>query len=301
MRETLGPWIDRFDAIRRAAAGHSLEASIREGDARWSRVTIEGVSPALARVVLAELGAGDRDEARLLLEASERLGVPTIVGWDTSGAPLAKIYANASDASPEVRRALARVASSEPEAHILGVNLGPGGPEWKVYRQWASPPSSGPRATAYFEAARAHAGGFVTSNGARGAKACFVALRGVRTPEHPLVARLGPLPEPPFAVREVSSVGFSEGDERWTLYVKDRGGAGHDLDPIAAFACDDCELAVFEEPAVSARRFYRVIGDRALSFRVRRGTPRAAQVARLFDWLASREGEPPAPWRQTPI
>lgn len=297
MRETLGPWIDRYDAIARAASGHSLEASIREGDARWARITIEGVSPALARVVLTELGVEGRDEARVLLEASERLGVRTIVGWDTSTEPIAKVYANASDASPEVRRELSRIHASSEEAHIVGVNLGLRAATWKVYRQWTEPPSAGPRATAYFEAAKAHAGGFVTST--RGAS--FVALRGVSSEAHPLVARLGPLPEPPFPVREVSSVGFSDGDERWTLYVKDRGGAGHDLHPIAAFACDDCELAVFAEPASGARRAYRVLGDRALSYRVRRGTPDRAQVAALFDWFGSAEAEPPAPWRRTPI
>jgi len=293
-------------------ADAQLELSVRRaGDAlRADRVMIERAPVASIDPILAAMGLARGAGVDALLDAGAEL--PLITGWDRARGA-AKIYVNASDASDAARASLAARLGLAGPAHVVGLNVLPDGrEELKRYVQSArgEPPFHGARLVA---SAGPLCGGVVRSERADGApRAWFVALR--EAPARALDAAFGWLPgfrwaaveaALPFAPAPPRSIGIAwERPSEWTVYVKPRGAgepAVWSLEPLAVFTDGVGEVAVHLGPADAPA--YAVVGERSVSYRVRGGTPSAAQITRLLDWVVARLADagpledPPAPWR----
>jgi len=320
-----------LEALEAAVTDASqLEGSVRHGGAAGllgGRIMIERAPAALARTIATVLGAQLKELDRLA-EAAAAEGVGLIAGWDVGGrAPLAKLYANASDAAAKIRSALAARLGLHGAPHVIGVNASAGGAQWKVYRQdpdtaaladevggaapWLARLAEGlavagvaswdvgdgaltPRA--FFVA--------IGTPDAQRARAVVDALPGGRDAN--FEAALGFDPGP------VRSIGVSAGNrEHWTVYFKPRRADDpvYALDPVAAFRVGDVEVGVYVEPLRPDGRAYATTDRYAISYRTRDGAPQRVAVEALMGWVVARVraaeragatsfdlSAPPEPW-----
>lgn len=288
------------------------ELSVRHdgGALRADRVMIERAPASSVDAILDALGLARGARVDALIDAAG--GLPLITGWDATRSA-AKVYVNASDASDAARATLAQRLGLTAPAHVVGLNVLPGGEELKRYAQSVTRAPPGPAAARLVEAAGALCGGVVTCHLSDDTpRAWFVALR----PADPaaLDAAFGYLPgfswraieaALPFAPAPPRSIGIAwERPASWTVYVKPADAdepAVWELEPAAVFACDDGEVGVHLGPP--GARAYAVAGGRAVSYRVRGGAPSADAITALLDWVIARLerdeplASPPSPWR----
>lgn len=310
------PWAAKTDAVvaslEAAAVDEArLEASVRgdaSGAARGGRMMIERVRPAEARAVLAALAVPIDAADEALMDWAEAHGQPMIVGWDVGRTPpVAKLYANASDASEAHRRALGALLAVDRAPHVVGVNLG-AARETKLYEQRADAPGAVPEPLRVW-ARGAPVGGWVVSLDAPALtrRAVFAALRPSEgAPELRALPGWGSAHERalPFPIGFAKSVGFDAAGASWVAYVKPASAtpAGHDLEPVVVLRCTAGEIGVFVEPR--GARAYLEVGEHALSYRLRSGDPDRATIDRAMRWAAAElEGrrtwaEPPEPWER---
>ncbi|MCS6799671.1 MAG: hypothetical protein NZ898_14355 [Myxococcota bacterium] len=333
--ETLERWPQRARAVRAWLEEHDVEEGRLEASVRWrpgvsvrgGRLMVERVEPRAALALLDVL-AGPGPEGRRaawLVEQAASEGVHVIVGWDAAadGTLRAKVYANASDAAESVRVRLAGRcagrAAAELAPSVVGINVGGGRAQLKVYVQRACPPASPPPevARAFEQLARAdRCAGYVTAfdvlDESCGVRAWFAALRPVPWGSDCLrVSVLGPrvaaaiARAAPFAPGLASSLGASA-DGSWTLYFRPAGahGAPWQLEPSFLVRGGATELGVYVEPWRSDEPCYARVGPWAVSYRVRSGRPEGRAVARVLAALVARlreVGWPSAPAALGPL
>lgn len=329
LARSLGPWASYAEALVSALAPHGLtfvdlEASLRGGDGlpvTGGRMMLERQSPAAARALFEVLPVAPPRLADAFLEAAETHALPLITGWDTdTSEPRGKLYLNLSDASAEVRRQLTGAtfgeALADTPAHVLGLNVFADGEEPKLYVQPDTLPDEAPAALRERVAASPEdVAGYVTSYDLTGGglvpRAWFVGLRPLPPEEADWLPALPGWDDvavagaAPFHAGYITSVGFSTGGDRWTVYYKHPSYQGFNwrLDPVAVFRSPGGELGVYLEPDALAERAYGRIGGYALSYRIREGQPEPEDIDHLMDWVAGRvaagELDPETPPRTT--
>jgi hypothetical protein len=324
------------EALRHGVTDLSqLEASVRigpDGRARAGRVMIEAAPLAVVRATCHALGVTLSAPAERLAEATAAEGLTLIAGWDVGAVhPRAKLYANASDAGPGVRRRLAQAcgvgALPAPldAPHVIGLNLAPGSSETKLYVQGVAPPpesAAAGRLDASAAALGASAGTIVSwdLSDPPTPRAFFVATRRDAAPG---IARLlaslpGWSPEVlellPFPPGTARSVGVSlRGPDELTVYFKPAGAAPPValLDPTLRCRAGSVEVGIFVEPGREAPRAYLRTARHAVSYRPSEGEPDPALLRVLMTWVGARvraaelSGRPPSallvapppPWR----
>ncbi len=306
----------------------SLEASIRvaDGEVRGGRMMIERAPAELGRAIVRALGVPSLAPCERVIGAAEALKLPLIVGWDVaSRSPLAKLYANASDAGEALRSELAQrlscLVSPEPSGtstpraaaaaaaawalsppHVVGLNLHQDGEQViKLYHQQRARPEltvTLPSAlTALTEAS-----GWVVSHDLTAAglvlRAVFAATR--HQSHGALEAACAALTGQPFSalaahfpfpVDTLRQLGWSP--RGVTLYAKPAGAAHpvHALEPAAVFRAGAVEVGLFIEPSEHTPRAYLRTRAHALSFRARSTEESPALLAELGAWAAARVSE----------
>lgn len=309
------------------------EASVRSERGRivpGERVMIERAGPAVCRAVFDALGIALPGEASALLALAERTSVQLIAGWDLGrGAPVAKLYLNASDRGADLRAELARAIGWNGlerlgAPHILAINARAESVLRKAYVQ-AEAVDDGVEAAFPLTVPPALAAGAVLSwelppSGPPIARAGFVAIRdrddgSVETFLAGWLAGWDPASLAaalPFERGHCRSVGVDR-EGASVAYFKPRG-AGVPLDvlePAARFAHAGHDVAVFVEEKREGVRAFATTERSAISFRGAEEIPREL-VSPLHAWVvervsaAEREGVPiaealegpPAPWQR---
>ncbi|MBX3184942.1 MAG: hypothetical protein KF915_20135 [Polyangiaceae bacterium] len=307
----------------------SLEASIRvaDGQVRGGRMMIERAPAELGRAIARSLGVPRLEACERVIEATEALSLPLIVGWDVaSRSPLAKLYANASDAGEALRAELARRLGYEsqrfdPESsdvgtpqvagraawatsppHVVGLNAHQDGAQViKLYHQHRARPEI---AVTLPSALRELTGasGWVVSHDLTptglALRAVFAATRHQN--QEALEAACGELTGQPFSalaahfpfpVDTLRQLGWSP--RGVTLYAKPAGTAHpvHALEPAAVFSAGAVEVGLFIEPSEHTPRAYLRTRAHALSFRARSAEESPTLLAQLGAWAAARVSE----------
>lgn len=313
------------------------EASVRlsASGARCGRVMIERVGAELFFAACAALEVTPPPVALRLIDACRHEGLPLIAGWDT-GPPRCwvKLYANASDASRSSRNRLAEqlgapLAGAPLAPHVIGLNLGTGAMEAKLYVQAepgrAALPSHHDAALDWERRAMAlgAAAGNVVSWDLAGPprpRAFFIATR--RHAEGAVARLLDEIPgwsadtarALPFPPGPARSIGVSlAGEPSWTVYFKPRGAQLPValLEPTLRCRAGAVEVGVFVEPDPDAPRAFLRTARHAISYRAAEGVADGPDVDILMRWVGARVlqaeaaggpvgaalGSPPPPWR----
>lgn len=289
------------------------------------RFLIERIDAEAAAVLSAALGVPPGDAGRAIVSVCEDAGVPLVAGWDAGAdAPVLKLYANATSAPLETRRAVAAQLARRlgvtlpdgPPPHLVGANVGASRVELKAYVEHvdelgaarALPPRASAllgrvRSLASTEAAivtydlassAARARAFVVGIAEPRARALALPRTGVDPVVASLVAPLGAHPvdlERAIAAPRsmLTYVGTSlAGEPTLTAYVRPVTGAGAALrrapPPCRVLVAAGAELELLVGPASPASKAYVVVAGTALSYRSRHGTAPNGDVHRLMAW-----------------